>query len=198
MRARAGLAAPKGASPMTLQSLPQQPTVYIPTPGEHLAHLATESEKQRVLFKACDDFWDDWWQRCDALMLAQYPTPNDQDFLAILQHKPTVAPPVAPPILDPKTGQPVPGQPPPPPVPATWHEQRQRFPNDFQEDMATWVRLEPVSVRRNQVLTQLALLDALETGQQGMGNPPALPPPPPAFSPAAAPPPQSWPPAGPA
>lgn len=182
---------------MTLQRLPQEQTVWIPTAGYHLACLENDAARQRTLDEAWDEYWKDYWQRCDDWMQEVYPKPPPNWRLAFYHRKPVEPPPLPPPVVDPKTGAVV--QQPAPAPSASWHEQRARFPDDFQDDMADWVQLEPVSVIRDVVLRQLAVIDALETGQQAMsggGTFPLQGNPPPAFSPPEAPPALPWPPAG--
>lgn len=171
------------------------PTVFLPSAGVCLAKLvrrASQAEAVSVQYGAIDKYWAEYMDKCDQLMEAMYPTPVPADRLRIYQNKPiTVAPP-PPPMLDAK-GLPMPGPPAPPP-PASWHEQRARFPLDFRDQMKDWVQLEPVSVRRDQVMRELAALDIQEEMAQAntaMSAPPLQQPP--AFSDAAAPPPEQWP-----
>lgn len=133
-------------------------------------------------------YWEEWWSKVLRLAKQQVPTPPPVMRLRLYQNKPTlVMPPL--PTVDPATGQVLVDQ---TPLPGSWHEEKTTFPKLFDEDLQDWIKLEPVSVRRDQVLRELATIEALETGQGAMENPPELPQPP-IFSPPAAPPPQKWP-----
>ena len=162
---------------MTLQALPSQPEVWRPTGGYHLAALQEDSQARSISVaeKSADQYWEEWWAKCDKLMAMQVPLPPPAQRLVRYQQKPVFeAPPVPDLIVPDAKGQPVAQPQPQPPLTGSWSGQKIDFPNDFQHDMMDWMKLEPVSLRRDQVLRELALFEMQMAGQQGMAQPPSL------------------------
>jgi hypothetical protein len=56
-----------------------------------------------------------------------------------------------------------------PPPTGSWWGQKQKFPQDYADMMADWIVLEPVSLRRDAVLREVATLEMLQQGQMAMG-----------------------------
>ncbi len=162
---------------MTLQALPSQPEVWRPTAGYHLAALQEDSQARSVSVaeKSCDEYWEEWWAKCDKLMVMQVPTPPPAGRLVRYQQKPVFeAPPVPPmPMADAK-GQVQLMEQPQPPLTGSWSGQKIDFPQDYADDMQDWMKLEPVSLRRDQVLRELAVFEMQMAGEAGMAAPPAL------------------------
>ncbi len=162
---------------MTLQALPSQPEVWRPTGGYHLAALQEDSQARSVSVaeKSADQYWEEWWAKCDKLMAMQVPVPPPAQRLVRYQQKPVFeAPPVPPMVMPDAKGQPQVMEQPQPPLTGSWSGQKIDFPSDFQHDLMDWMKLEPVSLRRDQVLRELAVFEMQIAGQQGMAQPPAL------------------------
>ncbi len=162
---------------MTLQALPTQPEVWRPSPGYHCAALQEDSKARAVstVEDEADEYWKEWWQKCDRLMKLQVPPPNPAGRLARYQNKPVQElPPVPPlPTLDAQQKVVMVEQPQPPRT-GSWTGQKIDFPRDFEDDMDDWVQLEPVSPRRDQVWREVAMIEMMAMGQMGMGQPPEM------------------------
>ncbi len=160
---------------MTLQSLPSQPVAWIPTAGYDLASVAVLISPARAVAvenEAIDEYWASWHKQCDELMLLEYPTPPPIQRLAHYQQKPVHELPPPPPMVQPDAkGQPVLVQQPAPPRTGSWSGQKISFPRDYDEDIQDWIKLEPFSLRRDQVLREIAMLEMLSAGQQGLAAP---------------------------
>jgi hypothetical protein len=165
---------------MTLQALPTQPTVWRPDAGYLAAACREQSDAHAlsIIQEAADGYWgEEFWPQCDKLMLLEKPTPPPAQRLSWYQLKPVQeAPPVPPvPVQGPKGEVQLAPQPQPPRT-GSWMGQKIDFPNDYQHDMEDWAKLEPVSLRRDQVWREIATLEMMAAGQQGMTQPPeALP-----------------------
>ena len=164
---------------MTLQALPTEPVVWRPNAGYYLAAVREISDARalQVLQEAADEYWAEFWRKCDKLMLLEKPTPPPMQRLAWYQAKPVAELPPVPsmPIAGPK-GETQLVQQPQPPKTGSWMGQKIDFPNDYEHDMEDWIKLEPVSLRRDQVWREVAGLEMLAAGQQGLSQPPeALP-----------------------
>ncbi len=162
---------------MTLQALPTQPTVWIPTVGYHCAALQEDSKARSIsaVEDGSDEYWDEWWAKCDSVMRMQVPHKPPLERLARYLNKPVMEAPPVPPqaMLGPKGEVQLIEQPQPPRT-GSWLGQKGDFPQDFAEDMTDWVQLEPVSMRRDQVMREIAGFELLMAGQQGMAPPPEL------------------------
>ncbi len=164
---------------MTMRALPTQPEAWRPTAGYYLAAVNEVSAARAVSVsnEAIDEYWKGFWEQCDALMLLEKPTPPPMLRLAWYQQKPVQElPPVPPlPMQGPKGEVQLIEQPQPPKT-GSWMGQKIDFPNDFAHDLEDWIKLEPVSLRRDQVLREMAGLEMLATAEQGLGGAPqALP-----------------------
>lgn len=171
---------------MTLQALPKQPEAWRPSPGYSAAALREQSEAKALgaINDAAEDYWTQFWHDCDALMLMEYPTPPPAQRLVRWQNKPTQElPPVPPaPMVTDDKGTVEMIEQAQPPLTGSWFGQKIDFPKDYEADMQDWVQLEPVSMRRDQVLREVAGLEMMALAQQQMTAPPALPAPEPATS----------------
>lgn len=167
---------------MTMRSVGNVQAVWQPSAGYHTAALAEGSQADAVkaVQDGADEYWADFWERCDSLMVLMVPKPGPAERLHVYRNKPTQEQPAPPPQMsvDAK-GKPVMMQQPPPPPTGSWLGQKTQFPLDYAADLEDWISLEPLSLRRDQVLRELAVIEAVQTGQMGMSAPPALSLPPP-------------------
>lgn len=156
-----------------------QPVVWVPSGGYHLAavrDLESEAKALGIIEDASEEYFEGFWRDNDRLMLQMYPTPDPEARKLRYNAKPVQElPPVPPAVMADEKGEPVLVEQPQPPLTGSWSGQKIDFPQDYADDMADWIKLEPTSMRRDQVLREIAVIEAMIAGQQGMTAPPVLP-----------------------